>query len=440
MGLPRPLLKRSQELARPFLQARQAIAWPRLFWVLGCMGVLIGVEVFAPPDPVTKVEPRPVQKTAASVAAMMVEPKVSVVSNAQTETVTQKSFSSTVSYAELAQTPIPTREAILLSEATSQALNSFIQEHSWLAKITGLFSSEALSSFGVFSLLNWADATKAMSLLKQYQVAEFVFYQERGRLADMKELNADPMGALEKSLVDAWDAQAKPVPLQGYLFSDLLKDERGQPLDREKRAGLCAYPTEPAASRPVLCMLLDVQTDEMWNFYRADSQKVGAVRRWPDAYEFQTAFVKLKKRSPQEALAEAKDLAAKAGAAVYPRPEMAEKAQRAREQGEREVFEMGVKSKLLRAKLMAELFDHEHQRLPTPVEGLKEFTKQSDSELKESDLRDPWGTPFHYTRRRKSAGAIGAEVIEAYSAGPDRQPGTPDDIYPEVDLPLSSPR
>ncbi len=342
---------------------------------------------------------------------------------------------------------VPTRDAVLQAAATDQAMNSFVQEHSWLARLTGLFSSETTSSFGVASLFGWADATKAMSLLKQYQVAEMVYLTEdhppKGGFASMRELKGDRgMSGLDSALLNAWDSQPGAQPLQGYFFSEIETDAAGTTLDRSSRAGLCAYPEKPSSAYPVLCMLLELPTSapqegvsvnggEMWNFYRADSTQVrGAIRRWPADSDLASTFVKLKKRSPGEALAEAKQLAAQAGVPQYPTPELAQRAHDAQVNGEADVKKTSIQGRLAKLKPLLYIYFEQNDRVPTPQEGLQALVGLGGGVVKSEDLIDPWGQPFNYKTKEETIRNEKIVEVFAYSSGPDRQPDTADDIYP----------
>jgi general secretion pathway protein G len=48
----------------------------------------------------------------------------------------------------------------------------------------------------------------------------------------------------------------------------------------------------------------------------------------------------------------------------------------------------------------------------------------AQGELSKNDLKDPWGTPYTY----RCPGTIDPDGADIISAGPDKQPGTEDDI------------
>lgn len=79
--------------------------------------------------------------------------------------------------------------------------------------------------------------------------------------------------------------------------------------------------------------------------------------------------------------------------------------------------------------LALDLFEQDVGRYPTTEEGLSALVTNPGVEgWKRSYLRgelknDPWDTPYVYTFE-------GEGEYTLSSAGPDRQPGTEDDIYP----------
>ena len=54
--------------------------------------------------------------------------------------------------------------------------------------------------------------------------------------------------------------------------------------------------------------------------------------------------------------------------------------------------------------------------------GIEELIAQGD--LTKSQMKDPWGTPFTF----RCPGIKDPDGVDVSSAGPDKQPGTPDDI------------
>lgn len=69
-----------------------------------------------------------------------------------------------------------------------------------------------------------------------------------------------------------------------------------------------------------------------------------------------------------------------------------------------------------------------HSRYPTESEGLKALVNGPDGStlISQEALTDGWGTAYLYRNpARKKQGA----AIEVFSAGPDRQPDSGDDVY-----------
>ena len=142
-------------------------------------------------------------------------------------------------------------------------------------------------------------------------------------LAEMEQRNYLSNGDILK----AWDQRDKPVPLSGYLFGEIVEDSDGSPIDLRKKCGYAAYPASGNASGGTVLLLLSnlesapapagqdgyVSRGEEWTFYVADAGKVTLpVRRFPDNKSVGTVWIPLSKRTPEEALREAQDLANKA--------------------------------------------------------------------------------------------------------------------------------
>jgi len=69
-----------------------------------------------------------------------------------------------------------------------------------------------------------------------------------------------------------------------------------------------------------------------------------------------------------------------------------------------------------------------HSRLPTQGEGLQPLLSGPDGSAILTDAKaliDPWGQPFQYRNPSKK----GKGSFDIYSAGPDGQPDTADDVY-----------
>ncbi|MFH1023380.1 MAG: hypothetical protein V1809_08310 [Planctomycetota bacterium] len=148
--------------------------------------------------------------------------------------------------------------------------------------------------------------TGALSALRKYQVAQFVYREmsegEGGRpvfAARLPDLHRTPDGRrvldlIPESLAAAWAGAAAPAPLNGYRFADVAVEEK----DRDARCGLCAWPDRPGVSGDeVLLILLDETTVAMpeegrvvegggvslWS--RPCAEISGPVTSWPAAEE-----------------------------------------------------------------------------------------------------------------------------------------------------------
>ena len=163
------------------------------------------------------------------------------------------------------------------------------------------------SSSGSSGALERAASTKAMSLLKKYQVAQSIHrVQSDGAYGAMKELVSSEL--IDGELAHAFDKQPAPVAVDGYLFSDIDQDSDGRPLELHRKAGLCAYPQDRSGT--VILMLMDSNDPEEWAYYTSDCATTGgAVRRWPSTADLKDKFTRAGKYSPQEAKKEAEKLA-----------------------------------------------------------------------------------------------------------------------------------
>lgn len=161
--------------------------------------------------------------------------------------------------------------------------------------------------------LNIANETNALSHLKKYQVATSLYQVEEGegKYGTMSELYEAGQGIIDQVMYDAWDGNPDPRPLGGYLFSEIVRDTNGQPLDFRERAGLCAYPVGPGQmGEDILCVFADsrkfnpepisedgfVSHGEEWTFYRASYGDFGGpLRQFPSDSELQSKFIPLQK-------------------------------------------------------------------------------------------------------------------------------------------------
>ena len=81
-----------------------------------------------------------------------------------------------------------------------------------------------------------ANETYALSNLKRYQVATSLYQVEEGEHGNMSELYEADQGIIDQTLYDAWDGNPDPRPLGGYLFSEIVHDTNGEPLEGSGRA------------------------------------------------------------------------------------------------------------------------------------------------------------------------------------------------------------
>jgi hypothetical protein len=149
-----------------------------------------------------------------------------------------------------------------------------------------------------------ANEVTALSQLKKYSTAQAWVSVETGRyLHSLPELYeyAGRGGVLDEALLNAWDRAPDPVPLNGYLFTEVEQDESGARLTDPWRCGLSAFPAIPGRSGDhVMLVLMDDRSepsdlspvsDGGWRLYRARVEDLsGPIRRWPSPDELQTKF------------------------------------------------------------------------------------------------------------------------------------------------------
>src|SRR5262249_50059570 len=135
------------------------------------------------------------------------------------------------------------------NDALEDAKQKFLHESKWAGakdfiehldflKGKKTAPGEAYGSLRIFDkmkIFNKANESMAMSKLKEYQVSESLYKTQSndGSYAAFNELLKG--GELSASLSKAWNGQANPEPLNGYLFSDILQGDDGSALDRRSR-------------------------------------------------------------------------------------------------------------------------------------------------------------------------------------------------------------
>ncbi|MBA4386917.1 MAG: hypothetical protein C0404_02985 [Verrucomicrobia bacterium] len=180
---------------------------------------------------------------------------------------------------------------------------------------------------GPGSILNSANSTMAVSCLRQIQSASSIYQVEsEGRYATLKQiLERGYIGREE--LIRALDFKEKPVPLSGYLFTDVTQEADGRPVDLRTKCGYVAYPASPGPAADKVFMLVADTTQmgapanqdsfvshgEEWTIYVAYSTNVAMpVKKMPAAGDIGRIWTPMKKRTPEEALQEAEALYRKA--------------------------------------------------------------------------------------------------------------------------------
>ena len=153
-------------------------------------------------------------------------------------------------------------------------------------------------------VMKTSNEVNALSHLKKYSTAQALVSTEfGGYLHDLTKLYeyVGSEGILDDELLNAWDRAEDPVPLNGYLFTEIEQDESGTRLTDPSRCGLSAFPAAPGRSGDhVMLVLMDDRdeppdgspiSDGGWRLYRAKVEDLaGPIRRWPSENELQTTF------------------------------------------------------------------------------------------------------------------------------------------------------
>jgi hypothetical protein len=355
------------------------------------------------------------------------------------------------------------------SKARASAVASFAEQSAWTAdrpgaaaptgKPGGLDATFASWSRRFDSVLGKGGAytklyneTSAKALLKEYAVMQGVYRMEerdaRWRYGSVKDLFGDggSKSLISERLYRAWDGHPSPRAANGYLFAEIDTGADGLPLDRTKRAGLCAYPERPGRSgEKVILMLLDddrryglphgVESPDVgqgrdWNYYVAEYAKAGKPARvWPTPRELSDVFRVQAQYAPGQAVTAARgeiEQASKdAGAPLVP-PEDLRKAEK---RAEPALNAGDARAKLHAVRAALYLYFEDTGRVPTRTEGLSALTAGAAPYLKPSDAVDAWGRPFNFRLETVPKGVMEEHSIYVYSSGPDGLPDTPDDVH-----------
>lgn len=135
--------------------------------------------------------------------------------------------------------------------------------------------------------------TGALSNLKQFKSLQITYSIKEGEglyIETLKELNDKQ--ALRLGFFEAWAGHAKPQPMGGYLYTEIL------PEDDLDRIGLCAYPADPNSKANMLLILIDDgPSTSIWTI---PYQKIKApIIEWPDYDDLEANYGRLD-RSIQE--------------------------------------------------------------------------------------------------------------------------------------------
>lgn len=136
---------------------------------------------------------------------------------------------------------------------------SMLQEEGLLMKPYGnTFIIGWLLSFVVIigcGVAKESNHTSAMAQLRKFGTANSLHYAERMEYAANLSV-LYKAGFIYGDLYDAWDKHSHPIPLSGYVFTEIIEESNGAPINRHARSGLCAYPAEPGSSGDKIFLIL----------------------------------------------------------------------------------------------------------------------------------------------------------------------------------------
>jgi hypothetical protein len=160
-----------------------------------------------------------------------------------------------------------------------------------------------------------ARQANVMSAFKMAASFQFIRLTEReGFARNLAQLKQDGYGARQLDAIVA--AQQSGAPIYGYVFKDLVSDERGGSLDTRSRYGLSAVPEKSGAGTSYL-MLIDLTKPQVddgrgpgigneVDYYKLAAPQA-AFDTWPSSATL-AGWERIGMRTPQEALKEATEL------------------------------------------------------------------------------------------------------------------------------------
>jgi hypothetical protein len=122
----------------------------------------------------------------------------------------------------------------------------------------------------------------------------------QGRYGSLQDLVSRDLA--DSALAGAADGGEKPEAFRGFLLADISTDENGDPLDRRRRSGICAYPVgaDRKPVKPVILVLMDENDPEECGFYVsapiAWKTLKFPLRQWPTATALEENFSRLEKK------------------------------------------------------------------------------------------------------------------------------------------------
>ena len=140
-----------------------------------------------------------------------------------------------------------------------------------------------------------AVSAEVMALLQQYAMGAGVARLENdGRYASVEELLA--RGFLKPEFAEVMETHPARKPCGDYVAVEIQKDEKDEPIDRRKYAGICLY-SPIDKKKPLLLVLMDATDATDGRLYEAlPGAPTEPFRRWPSAKELDENFNMMERR------------------------------------------------------------------------------------------------------------------------------------------------
>jgi hypothetical protein len=138
-------------------------------------------------------------------------------------------------------------------------------------------------------------SAEVMALLQQYALgAGAARIDNDGRYATVEELLA--RGFLKPEFAQVMETHPSLKPCGDYVIVEIQKDEKDEPIDRRKYAGICLY-SPVDKKKPLLLVLMDSNDSTDGRLYQAlPGAPTEPFRRWPSAKELDENFDVMERR------------------------------------------------------------------------------------------------------------------------------------------------